>query len=179
VVLVRAGSARHREPLVLGGHERSVSACEDRRSQTIHRHDLGRQSIIALGSNPPARFSIRRSRSRRRRARPASLRRSSSDRFNARRWASFVGPRRVKLWKTDKLDRPAGRARFARIQENQLAAAPPCATFHPEASSWSRRVLVGHDVQLKAFVAGPGRVGVLGHAAVHPLRVMPVPPCSA
>jgi hypothetical protein len=34
--------------------------------------------------------------------------------------------------------------------------------IHPEASSWSRRVLVGHDVQFKAFVAGPGRVGVLG-----------------
>jgi hypothetical protein len=44
--------------------------------------------------------------------RPASLRRSPSDRFRARRWASFVGPRRAKLWKTDDWAGPAGRARI-------------------------------------------------------------------
>src|SRR5829696_3313025 len=49
---VRAGSARHREPLVLGGHQRSRSASKNRRSQCIHRHDLGRRSSPALGSNP-------------------------------------------------------------------------------------------------------------------------------
>jgi hypothetical protein len=52
VVLVRIGSARHREPLVLGGHERSASANQRRRSEAIHRYDLGRRSSPALGSNP-------------------------------------------------------------------------------------------------------------------------------
>jgi hypothetical protein len=37
VALVRAGSARHREPLVLGGHERSRSASENRRLQAVDR----------------------------------------------------------------------------------------------------------------------------------------------
>jgi hypothetical protein len=49
---VRAGSARHPEPLVLGGHQRSRSASKNRRSQGVHRHDLGRRSSPALGSNP-------------------------------------------------------------------------------------------------------------------------------
>jgi hypothetical protein len=51
-VLVRAGSARHKEPLVLGGHERSLSANENRRSEAVHRHYLGRRSSPELGSNP-------------------------------------------------------------------------------------------------------------------------------
>jgi hypothetical protein len=42
VALVRAGSVRHQEPLVLGGHERSPSANQHRRSETVHRLDLGR-----------------------------------------------------------------------------------------------------------------------------------------
>jgi hypothetical protein len=50
--LVRARSARHREPLVLGGHERSASANQHRRSEAVHRLDLGRRSSPALGSNP-------------------------------------------------------------------------------------------------------------------------------
>jgi hypothetical protein len=40
VTRVRAGSARHREPLVLGGHQRSRPASENRRSLGIHRYDL-------------------------------------------------------------------------------------------------------------------------------------------
>jgi hypothetical protein len=52
VMLVRAGSARHREPLVLTGHERSASANLHRRSKAAHRHNLGRRSSPALGSNP-------------------------------------------------------------------------------------------------------------------------------
>jgi hypothetical protein len=49
---VRAGSARHWEPLVLGGHERSRRAHKNRRSCCIHRYDLGRRNTTALGSNP-------------------------------------------------------------------------------------------------------------------------------
>jgi hypothetical protein len=45
------------EPLVLGGHERSTSANQDRRSEADHRLDLGRRSSPALGSNPSARSS--------------------------------------------------------------------------------------------------------------------------
>ena len=52
VHLVRAGSAWHREPLVPGGHERSTSANQHRRSAADHRLDLGRRSSPALGSNP-------------------------------------------------------------------------------------------------------------------------------
>jgi hypothetical protein len=52
VPLVRAGSVGHREPLVLGGHERSTSANQHRRSEALHRLDLGRRSSPALGSNP-------------------------------------------------------------------------------------------------------------------------------
>ena len=40
-------------------------------------------------------------------------------------WASFVGPRRAELWKTDDWAGPAGRARFAQSQKNQAAASPP------------------------------------------------------
>jgi hypothetical protein len=50
VHLVRAGSAGHREPLVSGGQERSTSANQHRRSQAVHRHDLGRRSSPAQGS---------------------------------------------------------------------------------------------------------------------------------
>ena len=50
--LVRVGSVRHGKPLVLGGHERSVSANKNRRSQAVQRHDLGQQSSPAPGSNP-------------------------------------------------------------------------------------------------------------------------------
>ena len=52
MALVRAGSARHREPLVIGGRERSRPANQNRRSHGIHRHDLGRRSSLALGSDP-------------------------------------------------------------------------------------------------------------------------------
>jgi hypothetical protein len=51
---VRAGSARHRKPLVLNGHEWSCSVSRDRRSPVIHRYDLARQSSIGQGSNPSA-----------------------------------------------------------------------------------------------------------------------------
>ena len=50
-LLVRAGSARQQKPLVPGGHERSTSANQHRRSQAVHRH-LERRSNPALGSNP-------------------------------------------------------------------------------------------------------------------------------
>jgi hypothetical protein len=50
--LGRAGSARHREPLVLDGHERARSAYEGRRSQHIHASDLGRESSSGPGSSP-------------------------------------------------------------------------------------------------------------------------------
>jgi hypothetical protein len=52
VMLVRAGSARRREPLVLSGHERSTSANQHRRLEVHPRLDLGRRSSPALGSNP-------------------------------------------------------------------------------------------------------------------------------
>jgi hypothetical protein len=42
--LIRAGSVRHREPLVLDGHERSRSASQEHRSQAVHRYGLGRRS---------------------------------------------------------------------------------------------------------------------------------------
>jgi hypothetical protein len=42
MTLVRARSIRHRKPLILGGHERSGPACQNRRSHRLHRHDLGR-----------------------------------------------------------------------------------------------------------------------------------------
>jgi hypothetical protein len=37
----RCGSARHREPLVLGGHERTWPVCKNPRSQDIRAEDLG------------------------------------------------------------------------------------------------------------------------------------------
>ena len=52
--MVRAGSARHQEPLVPDGHERSVSANDNRRSQVVHHSHLGRQSSTGQGSNPSA-----------------------------------------------------------------------------------------------------------------------------
>src|SRR4030095_17272465 len=48
----RAGSARHQEPLVLGGHERSRSASWNSRSQALPRYDLGRRTSLTPGSNP-------------------------------------------------------------------------------------------------------------------------------
>jgi hypothetical protein len=53
--LVRAWSAQHREPLILGGDERSRWAYQDRRSHGIHRSDLGRPTSLAAGSNPSRR----------------------------------------------------------------------------------------------------------------------------
>jgi hypothetical protein len=50
--LVRAGSAQHQQPLVPGGHERSLSASQNRRSEAIRRSDLGRRRKLRLGSNP-------------------------------------------------------------------------------------------------------------------------------
>jgi len=41
-------------------------------------------------------------------ARPTSLCRSPPDRFIARRWASFVGPRRAESWRADDWGRPGG-----------------------------------------------------------------------
>jgi hypothetical protein len=52
VALVRAGSARHQKPLVVGGHERSRPACHNPRSQHIHSQDQGGRGIEAPGSNP-------------------------------------------------------------------------------------------------------------------------------
>jgi hypothetical protein len=50
--LVRAGSAGHRELLVLGGHEWSRRACTVRRSLGIHRPDLRPGIRMGPGSNP-------------------------------------------------------------------------------------------------------------------------------
>jgi hypothetical protein len=55
VALVCAGSARHQEPLVLGGHERSRPARRDRRSQAVHRYNLRRRSSMGQGLNPSPR----------------------------------------------------------------------------------------------------------------------------
>jgi hypothetical protein len=52
VAVVRAGSARHQEPLGLGGHERSVSDSPNRRSRAYRCSDLGQRSSPALCSNP-------------------------------------------------------------------------------------------------------------------------------
>jgi hypothetical protein len=52
VAPVRAGSAQHQEPMVLGGHERAVSANKNRRSQGIHRSHLGRHNSLVPGSSP-------------------------------------------------------------------------------------------------------------------------------
>jgi hypothetical protein len=39
--MVRAGSASHRQPTVVGGHEQSRAVCEDPRSSVIYGEDLG------------------------------------------------------------------------------------------------------------------------------------------
>jgi hypothetical protein len=52
VALVRAGSAQHQKPLVLGGHERSRPACENPRSQHIHSQDQERRGIEGAGFEP-------------------------------------------------------------------------------------------------------------------------------
>ena len=52
VALVRAGSVQHRKPLVIGGHERSRPANQNRRSHSIHRNDLRRQNSMGPGSSP-------------------------------------------------------------------------------------------------------------------------------
>jgi hypothetical protein len=52
VALVRAGSVRHREPLVLGGHERSRPLEENRRSAHLHGQVLGKRSRPRAGSSP-------------------------------------------------------------------------------------------------------------------------------
>ena len=49
----RAGSVRHREPLVLGGHDRSRPANESRRSHSIYRRDLGSGTSTGPGPSPP------------------------------------------------------------------------------------------------------------------------------
>jgi hypothetical protein len=54
VALVRAGSVRQRKPLALDGHERSGPANQNRRSQAVHRFDLGRPRSLGPGSNPAA-----------------------------------------------------------------------------------------------------------------------------
>jgi hypothetical protein len=54
VALVRAGSARHRKPLVHAGHQRSRPAYKNRRSHGLHRSGLGLPSSRGPGSNPSA-----------------------------------------------------------------------------------------------------------------------------
>jgi hypothetical protein len=50
--LVRAGSARHRKPLVYAGRQRSRPAYKNRRSHGLHRSGLGLPSSMGPGSNP-------------------------------------------------------------------------------------------------------------------------------
>jgi hypothetical protein len=57
---VRAGSARHQDPLVLGGQERSRSAIENRRSQVVDRYGLARRSSIGQVRAPSARLPLTR-----------------------------------------------------------------------------------------------------------------------
>jgi hypothetical protein len=52
VALVRAGSARHRKPLVLAGRQRSRPAHNNRRSHGLHRSRLGLPSSTGPGSSP-------------------------------------------------------------------------------------------------------------------------------
>jgi hypothetical protein len=52
LLLVRTRSARHQEPLVPRGHERSCSDSADHRSQALHRHDLGRPEQHWIGFEP-------------------------------------------------------------------------------------------------------------------------------
>jgi hypothetical protein len=56
VTLVRAGSARHREPLDLGGHQRSQRTPKNRRSCGIHRTTSDGEAARTRGSSPPARL---------------------------------------------------------------------------------------------------------------------------
>jgi hypothetical protein len=49
---VRGGSARHRELLVFGGHERSRPVRRNRRSPHLPDHDLGEWCSETAGSNP-------------------------------------------------------------------------------------------------------------------------------
>jgi len=51
VALVRAGSARHRKPLVLAGHQRSRPAHNNRRSHGLHRSRLGLPTSTGPGSS--------------------------------------------------------------------------------------------------------------------------------
>jgi len=55
-VLVRAGSAQRREPLVIDGHERSRPVCENRRSHCIHHHNLDGEAAWdrVRNSQPPS-----------------------------------------------------------------------------------------------------------------------------
>jgi hypothetical protein len=50
--LVRAGSARHRKPLILAGRQRSRPAYKNRRSHGLHRCGLGSSNRMGPGSNP-------------------------------------------------------------------------------------------------------------------------------
>jgi hypothetical protein len=50
---VRTGSARHREPLVASGHERSRPTCKNRRSQGLPAEDLGRWNGAGASSSLP------------------------------------------------------------------------------------------------------------------------------
>jgi hypothetical protein len=52
VALVRAGSARHRTPLVLAGHQWARPAHKNRRSHGLRRSRLGRPSSSGPGSSP-------------------------------------------------------------------------------------------------------------------------------
>jgi hypothetical protein len=54
---VRAGSARHREPLVINGHQRSRPAYRNRRSQGTPAPNLGERNSETAGSSPSARSS--------------------------------------------------------------------------------------------------------------------------
>ena len=55
VALVRAESVRHREATVLGGHERSHPAYENRSSHGLHGYDLGCPTSLRPGSHPTRR----------------------------------------------------------------------------------------------------------------------------
>jgi hypothetical protein len=50
--LVRAGSARHRQPLALGGHKRAQPVRRNRSSLGLHRYNLQRRNRVGPGSNP-------------------------------------------------------------------------------------------------------------------------------
>jgi hypothetical protein len=50
--LVRTGSAKHRKPLVLGGHDRSAAVNENRTSDGQWRSDLAQRISLGPGSSP-------------------------------------------------------------------------------------------------------------------------------